>query len=188
MLSWVISAVWLEESILGPFDLPEWLVPSRRLLLGTGWWMPWTSALLFPVAARILPAPWGALCSCCACILSLMCHLRRGPRCPSLPGQLCCLLWSGQVPRSFWSWGCWSKHPIPVACGSSPMLSCTAPVPCMSSPGPGPWFWVWFVSVWCSGAGSGLGEPWGLWLALGITWEKLPGIIKGIVGAWACER
>lgn len=165
MLSWVISAVWLEESILGPFDLPEWLVPSRRLLLGTGWWMPWTLALLFPVAARILPDPWGALCSCCACILSLMCHLRRGPRCPSLPGQLCCLLWSGQVPRSFWSWGCWSKHPIPVACGSSPMLSCTAPVPCMSSPGPGPWFWVWFwvwfVSVWCSGAGSGLGELWG---------------------------
>lgn len=32
---------------------------------------------------------------------------------------------------------------------------------CMSSPGPGPGFWVWFVSVWCSGAGHGLGELWG---------------------------
>lgn len=27
-----------------------------------------------------------------------------------------------------------------------------------------------------------------LWLALGITWEKLPGMIKGIVWTWARER
>lgn len=131
MLSWVISAAWLEESILGPLDLPEWLVPSQRFLLGTGRWMPWTLALLFPVAVWVLMDPWGALCSCCACILSLMCHLCWGLLCPFLPGQLCCLPCSGLVPRSFWSWGCWSKHPIPVACGSSPMLSCTAPFPAL---------------------------------------------------------
>lgn len=70
---------------------------------------------------------------------SLMCHLHWGLHCPSLPGQLCCLPCSGLVPRSFWNWGCWSKHPIPVACGSSSMLNCTALL-CMFSPGPGPWF------------------------------------------------
>lgn len=146
MLSWVISAAWLEESILGPLDLPEWLVPSWRLLLGTGRWMLWTLALLFPVAAWVLLDPWGALCSCCVCIMSLMCPLCWGPHCPSLPSQLCCLPCSGLVPRSFWSWGCWSKHPIPVACGSSPVLNCTALFPALhvlSRP------WAWFLGLVC---------------------------------------
>lgn len=194
MLSWVISAIWLDESIFGPLDLPEWLVPSQRLLLGTGRWMLWTLALLFPVAAWVLPDPRGALCSCCACILSLMCPLRWGPHCPPLPTQLCCLSCSGLVPRSFWSWGCWSKRPIPVACGSSPVLNCTAPFPALHVPSrPWPGFWVWFVSVWCSGAGSGSGELWGhgpgeAVVGLGNTLGKLPAMMKGIVWTRARER
>lgn len=178
MLSWVLSAAWLEESILGPLDLPQWLVPSWWLLLGTDKWMLWTLALLFPVAAWVLMDLWGALCSCCTCIVSLMCHLCWGLHCPSLPGQLCCSPCSGLVPRSFW--GCWSKHPIPVACGSSPVLSCTAPFPALHVL---PWalffgsgLSVFGAQVKAVGQGScGDTAQERLWLASGITWESCQG-------------
>lgn len=144
-------------------------------------------------------------CSCSACILSSTCRLRRGLRCPSSLGQLCCSPCSGLVPRSFWIWDCWSKHPIPIACGSSPMLDCTDPIPCSACllRALGHAFLVLvcrcLVLRGCSsqlrhapgcrsateGAGDGSGE---LSLALEITWEKLSGIIKGIVWAQTRER
>lgn len=186
MLSWVISAAWLEESILDPLDLPEWLVPSLRLLLGTGRWMPWTLALLFLLAALVLLDPWGALCSCCACILSLMCHLRWDCTVPPSLASSAALPCSGLVPRSFWSWGCWSKHPIPVACGSS-LLNCTAPF-CVLHVLSRPWALVFGSGLSVFGAQVQAVGQGRLWLALGITWEKLPGMSKGIIWTRARER
>lgn len=160
LLSWVISAAWLEESIPDPLDLPEWLVPSLGLLLGTGRWMLWTLALLFPVAVWVLPVPWGALCSCCACILSLMCHLHWGLHCPSLPGQLCCfaLLWA--CPQILLELRLLEQTSHSCCLWQLSSAQLYSPVPCSacSLQALGPGFWVWFVSVWCSGAGSGSGE------------------------------
>lgn len=74
----------------------------------------------------------GALCSCCACILSLMCHLRWGLHCPSPPPQpalLLALLWAG--PQILLELGLLEQTSHSFACGSSPMLSSTAPFPAL---------------------------------------------------------
>lgn len=90
-----------------------------------------------------------------------MCHLRWGPHCPFLASSAACLalglsqilLELGLLEQTSHSCCLWQL--------SSAQLY--SPVPCSACPlqALGPGFWVWFVSVWCSGAGSGLGELWG---------------------------
>lgn len=75
-------------------------------------------------------------------------------------------------------------------------LSCAqlySPIPCSACPPLGPGFWVWFVSVWCSGEGSGSGELWGhspgeTVVGFRDHLGKLPGMIKEIVWTQARER
>lgn len=112
---------------------------------------------------------------------------------PPWPALLLALLWAG--PQILLELGLLEQTSIPVACGSSPMFKCIAAFPALHVLSR-PWALVFGSDLSVFGAqvqAVGWGSCGGtaqerLWLALGITWEKLPGMLKGIVWAQACER
>lgn len=128
-----------------------------------------------------------ASCPCCApCVGD-----HTVPLSPASSAAYLALGWS---PDPSGAGAAGANVPFLLLCGSSPVLNCTAPFPALHVPSrPWPGFWVWFVSVWCSGAGSGSGELWGhgpgeAVVGLGNTLGKLPAMIKGIVWTRARER
>lgn len=109
-----------------------------------------------------------------------------GLHCPSLPGQLCCfaLLWAcpqillelgllEQTSHSCCLWQLSAQLYSPILCSACSLQAL------------GPGFGVWFVSVWCSGAGSGSGEA---VVGFGDHLGKVPGMSKGIIWTRARER
>lgn len=146
--------------------------------------MPWTLALLFPLAAWVLPVPWGALGSCCACILDVPPALGTALSLPPWPALLLALLWAcpqillelGLLEQTSHSCCLWQLFYAQLYSPALHVLS-------------RPWALVFGSGLSVFGAqlqAVGQGSCGGtaqerLWFALGITWEKLPGMSKGII-------
>lgn len=145
------------------------------------------------------------------CILSLLCHLHRVPRCPSSPSSAwpapgaqilsdVGLLEQTSHPRCLWQLLCLAVQPPFPACplqalgwgfGSGSSLFGALRPWCSSA---GPDLLQLRVSK-CHGRGRrqlkgavGCRDQMRPHVASGITWEKLPGITKGIVCARTRER
>lgn len=201
MFHWVILSACLEESITFPLDLPERLFPFRSCILGM-------DAVGFAASVAVGPA---RCCVLVLCILSLMRHLCRVPRCPSSPSSA--LLSSGALilldlglleqtshPCCLWQLLCSAVQPPFPACplqalgcgfgAGSSLFGALRPRCSSASPDPSQ-----LRVPKCHGRGRrrlrgavGRRAQRRPRVASGITREKPPGIMKGIVCAWARER
>lgn len=80
---------------------------------------------------------------------------------PPRPALLLALLWAG--PQILLELGLLEQTSHSCCLWQLSYAQLYSPIPCSACPlqALGPGFWVCFVSVWCSGEGSGSGELWG---------------------------